>query len=141
MLTVSLNGSKGPYIVGLEELHSRNKKHHILFLIVGNSIAVNTSYKIPGGGLISDVEDMSLFIIALQLRKLVKPETWELMTTEVTTTKGDSTNYGFGWELGLPAIEGLATATFGNMARRCATRHEYSCCYASAQRHRRCCAV
>jgi serine beta-lactamase-like protein LACTB, mitochondrial len=74
---------------------------------VGNSIAVNTSYKIPGGGLVSNVEDMSLFIIALQLNRLVKPETWQRMITEVTTRRGDSTNYGFGWELGLPAIEGL----------------------------------
>ena len=74
---------------------------------LGNSVFVNTSYKIPGGGLISDVEDMSRFMIALQQGKLVKPSTWQQMITEVKTTKGERTYYGFGWILGFPPVEGL----------------------------------
>lgn len=74
---------------------------------VGNSVAVNSSYKIPGGGLISNVEDMCLFMIALQQDRLLKPSTWKQMITEVKTTKGIPTQYGFGWILGIPVAEGF----------------------------------
>lgn len=74
---------------------------------IGNSVFVNTSYKIPGGGLISNVRDMSMFIIALQQGKLVTANTWKQMITEVKTTKGVPTHYGFGWMLGIPPFEGL----------------------------------
>ncbi|MEX8549031.1 MAG: serine hydrolase domain-containing protein [Mucilaginibacter sp.] len=75
--------------------------------VVGNSAYVNTSYKIPGGGIISDVNDMSRFMIALQQGKLVKPATWKQMTTEVKTAKGGPTYYGFGWIIGFPPVQGL----------------------------------
>lgn len=74
---------------------------------IGNSVFVNTSYKIPGGGLISNVQDMSRFMIALQQGKLVKPSTWQQMIKEVKTAKGAPTHYGFGWILGIPPFEGL----------------------------------
>lgn len=74
---------------------------------LGNSIYVNSSYKIPGGGLISDVEDMCRFIIALEHGKLIKPETWKQMTTEVKTNSGGKTYYGLGWILGFPPVNGL----------------------------------
>lgn len=74
---------------------------------VGNSVFVNSSYKIPGGGLISDVEDMSRFMIAIQQGKLVKPSTWKQMITEVKTNSGGKTFYGFGWILGFPPVKDL----------------------------------
>jgi len=74
---------------------------------LGNSVYVNTSYKIPGGGIISDVEDMSRFMIAIQQGKLIKPETWKQMITEVKTNSGEKTYYGFGWILGFPPVNGL----------------------------------
>jgi CubicO group peptidase (beta-lactamase class C family) len=75
--------------------------------IVRNSAFVNTSYKIPGGGLLSTVGDMSKFLIALQNGKLINLKTWQLMTTEVKTSKGTPTHYGLGWILGIPPFEGL----------------------------------
>ena len=75
--------------------------------IVRNSAFVNTSYKIPGGGLLSTVSDMSKFLIALQNGKLINLKTWQLMTTEVKTSKGTPTHYGLGWILGIPPFEGL----------------------------------
>lgn len=79
---------------------------------VGNSVFVNSSYKIPGGGLISDVEDMSRFMIAIQQGKLIKPATWKQMITEVKTNNGGKTYYGFGWILGFPPVQGLPNLPF-----------------------------
>ena len=76
---------------------------------IGNSVFVNTSYKIPGGGLISTAQDMAKFMIALQEGKLLNQTTWKQMITEVKTTKGVPTHYGFGWILGIPPFEGLPT--------------------------------
>lgn len=72
-----------------------------------NSLPVNTSYKVPGGGLLSDANDMARFMIALQQGKLLKPATWNHMITEVKTSKGEPTHYGLGWILGVPPLEGV----------------------------------
>ena len=82
---------------------------------VGNSITINTSYKIPGGGIISDVEDMSRFIIALEQDKLIKPETWKLMTTEVKTNSGEKTYYGY-WDFHLLMAYSFCLQLFGMVA-------------------------
>jgi len=65
-----------------------------------NSGLADTSYKIPGGGLCSTVEDLAKFAIAVQTGALVKKETLEQMWTRQKTRDGQETAYGLGWALG-----------------------------------------
>lgn len=62
-----------------------------------NSRLADTSYKIPGGGLCSTVEDLARFAIALNTGKLLKRESVERMWVSQKTADGKETNYGFGW--------------------------------------------
>lgn len=62
-----------------------------------NSPLADTSYKVPGGGFVSTVEDLARFAIAMQTDKLLKRETAELMYTAQKTKDGKATNYGLGW--------------------------------------------
>ena len=74
---------------------------------VVNSVPVNTSYKIPGGGILSTAGDMANFLIGLQKNSLVNKESWTKMTTEVYTEGGEPTHYGLGWILGIPPFPGF----------------------------------
>jgi serine beta-lactamase-like protein LACTB len=65
-----------------------------------NSGLADTSYKVPGGGLCSTVEDLAKFAIAVQRGRLVKPETLAQMFTAQKTRGGQSTGYGLGWGIG-----------------------------------------
>jgi CubicO group peptidase (beta-lactamase class C family) len=62
-----------------------------------NCDLMDSSYKIPGGGLVSTVEDLAAFVIALQSGVLVKRETFERMATRQRTRDGKETPYGLGW--------------------------------------------
>jgi CubicO group peptidase (beta-lactamase class C family) len=62
-----------------------------------NSPLADNSYKVPGGGFVSTVEDLSKFAAALQAHKLLKRETTELMYTPLKTNDGKATTYGLGW--------------------------------------------
>lgn len=62
-----------------------------------NSSLADTSYKIPGGGFISTVEDLAKFAIAMQTGVLVKKETLDQMWTSQKTRDGKATGYGMGW--------------------------------------------
>jgi len=62
-----------------------------------NSNLADTSYKIPGGGFISTVEDLARFAIAMQTGVLVKKETLDQMWTSQKTRDGKATGYGMGW--------------------------------------------
>lgn len=64
---------------------------------VRNSDLLESSYKIPGGGLISTVEDLANFVIAFQGGALVKKETIEQMVRCQQTADGEKTPYGLGW--------------------------------------------
>jgi CubicO group peptidase (beta-lactamase class C family) len=64
-----------------------------------NSGLADTSYKIPGGGFISTVEDLAKFAIAMQTGVLVKKETLEQMWTSQKTRDGKVTGYGMGWSV------------------------------------------
>lgn len=81
-----------------------------------NSDLADTSYKIPGGGFCSTVEDLAKFAIALQSGKLLKAESLKLAWTRQKTTDGKETTYGLGWQVsernGLKEI-----AHGGNQAR------------------------
>jgi CubicO group peptidase (beta-lactamase class C family) len=65
-----------------------------------NSPLADNSYKVPGGGFVSTVEDLARFAIAMQADKLVKRETREQMFTAQKTKDGKPTNYGLGWNVG-----------------------------------------
>ena len=81
---------------------------------LSNAGLVDTSYKIPGGGLVSTVEDMAKFVIAVQNGTLVKKatfaqmsisqvnqEVWERTRVEQKVPKDKaSQGYGFGWIIG-----------------------------------------
>jgi len=64
-----------------------------------NSGLADTSYKIPGGGFISTVDDLAKFAIAMQNGSLVKKETLNLMWTSLKTKDGKPTGYGLGWSV------------------------------------------
>lgn len=66
-----------------------------------NSALADTSYKIPGGGFCSTVEDLARFAIAVQAGALVKPETRGQMWTRQKTRDGNDTTYGLGWQIGV----------------------------------------
>ena len=65
--------------------------------IVENAGVLDSSYKIPGGGLISSADDMARYAAAMLADKLVKPVSRELMWTSQKTSDGTPTGYGMGW--------------------------------------------
>lgn len=65
-----------------------------------NAGPANTSYKIPGGGLIATGEAVARFGDASMRGVLVKPATWARMTAPVRTSDGKVQNYGEGWNVG-----------------------------------------
>lgn len=67
---------------------------------VRNPVLMDSSYKIPGGGLVSTVEDLVRFAIAVQKGVLIKRETFEQMATGQKTRDGRETGYGYGWYTG-----------------------------------------
>jgi serine beta-lactamase-like protein LACTB len=64
-----------------------------------NSGLADTSYKIPGGGFCSTVEDLAKFAIALQTGKLLKQESLNQAWTKQKTKDGKETTYGLGWQV------------------------------------------
>ncbi|HKW63236.1 MAG TPA: serine hydrolase domain-containing protein [Candidatus Acidoferrum sp.] len=65
--------------------------------IVRNAGVLDSSYKIPGGGIISSADDMADFEAAILTNKLIKRSTRDLMWTSLKTTDGKETGYGLGW--------------------------------------------
>ncbi len=65
--------------------------------LVQNAGVLDSSYKIPGGGLISSADDMARFEIAVLANKLVKPATREMMWTPQKPADGSPDDYGLGW--------------------------------------------
>ena len=66
-----------------------------------NSPLADNSYKVPGGGFVSTVEDLAKFAAALQAGRLLKRETTELMYTSLKTKDDKPTSYGLGWSVGV----------------------------------------
>jgi CubicO group peptidase (beta-lactamase class C family) len=62
-----------------------------------NPTLMDSSYKIPGGGLVSTAEDLARFAIAVQNGVLIKPETFEQMSKSQRSRDGRETGYGYGW--------------------------------------------
>ena len=65
--------------------------------IVRNAGVLDSSYKIPGGGLISSADDMVRFEAAILAEKLVQRSTRDLMWTSLQTADGKITGYALGW--------------------------------------------
>lgn len=65
--------------------------------IVRNAGVLDSSYKIPGGGIISSADDMAQFEAAILGDKLLKRSTRDLMWASLKTTDGKETGYGLGW--------------------------------------------
>jgi CubicO group peptidase (beta-lactamase class C family) len=65
-----------------------------------NPILMDSSYKIPGGGLVSTAEDLARFAVAAQNGVLIKPETFAEMSKSQKTRDGRETGYGYGWYVG-----------------------------------------
>jgi serine beta-lactamase-like protein LACTB, mitochondrial len=64
---------------------------------VHNAGVLDSSYKIPGGGLISSADDMANFEAALLADKLLKRSTRDLMWTVTQPTDGKPSHYALGW--------------------------------------------
>ena len=64
---------------------------------VQNAGVLDSSYKIPGGGLVSSADDMAKFAAAMLGGKLLKPATQAALWTPQHTPDGNSTSYGLGW--------------------------------------------
>lgn len=64
---------------------------------VQNADFLDSSYKIPGGGWLSSVEDMARFEVAMLHDKLVKHATAQLMWTPLKPSDGSKDDYGLGW--------------------------------------------
>jgi len=62
-----------------------------------NASLLDSSYKIPGGGLVSTAEDMARFAIAVLDGRLVTGRTFETMSVNQKTRDGQPTGYGYGW--------------------------------------------
>lgn len=64
-----------------------------------NTNPVNTSNKIPGGGLASTAEDLVRFALAVQKGSLLPLALSASMWTSQTVASGASTGYGLGWTI------------------------------------------
>jgi CubicO group peptidase (beta-lactamase class C family) len=68
--------------------------------VVRNTGLADTSNKIPAGGLVSSVEDISRFAIALGKGKILSSATLEQMWTAQKTRNGKTIPYALGWRVG-----------------------------------------
>jgi CubicO group peptidase (beta-lactamase class C family) len=66
---------------------------------VRNAPFADLSIKWAGGGMISTVEDLARFSMALDEGKLVTKETLETMYVPMTLSDGSRTQYGLGWDV------------------------------------------
>ena len=68
--------------------------------VIRNAAFLNSSYKTPGGGLVSTAGDLARFAARLQDGSLVRPATFRQMATRARTTDGTEVPYGYGLIIG-----------------------------------------
>lgn len=66
---------------------------------IRNSELADTSYKIPGGGLVATAPDLARLGVALLDGKLLRPETRAAAFTRQSTKLGRAIGYGLGWNV------------------------------------------
>jgi len=66
---------------------------------IENCNLADTSNKIPGGGMVSNPEDLVRFANAVMSGQLVKFETRDEMFTRAKTRDGEPVPYGLGWQI------------------------------------------
>jgi serine beta-lactamase-like protein LACTB, mitochondrial len=71
-----------------------------------NADFLDSSYKIPGGGWLSSVEDMARFEVAILNDTLIRRATRDLMWTRLKPSDGSKDDYGLGW--GNADVDGIA---------------------------------
>jgi CubicO group peptidase (beta-lactamase class C family) len=79
---------------------SKGRLHKITgrFARYARAPPIDTSDRLPAGGLLSTVDDMMRFAIALQYGRLVQDSTRDLMWTRQSTSDGQPLQfYGLGW--------------------------------------------
>jgi serine beta-lactamase-like protein LACTB len=65
--------------------------------VVRNAGVLDSSYKIPGGGLISSADDLARFEAAILADKLMQRATRDLMWTNLQPAEGKPSHYALGW--------------------------------------------
>ena len=65
--------------------------------VVRNAGVLDSSYKIPGGGLISSADDMARFEAAILADRLLLRATRDLMWTPLQPAEGKPSHYALGW--------------------------------------------
>src|SRR5216684_4933734 len=65
--------------------------------LVRNAGVLDSSYKIPGGGLISSADDMARFEAAILADRLLLRATRDLMWTPLQPAEGKPSHYALGW--------------------------------------------
>lgn len=76
---------------------------------VRNAGLMDSSYKIPGGGLVTTAEDLVLFATAMMDNKIVKAETLAAMWSPTKLRDGQTSNYGLGFGVLMPGGEKYIT--------------------------------
>lgn len=90
---------------------------------IRNSMLVDISYKVGGGGFCATAADLVRFAHAMQAGKIVKPESRDLMWTPQKTRLGADTDYGFGW--GIAQRDGNKIVRHGGAQARVRTNLVY----------------
>jgi CubicO group peptidase (beta-lactamase class C family) len=63
------------------------------------STDTDVSWKLGGGGFISNIDDLALFCAAVTRRDLLRPATWDVATTVQVNAAGVPTGYGLGFRI------------------------------------------
>ena len=82
----------------LDVIPNRVRGYQLVNGQVKNSEFIDISSRFGGGGTRSTVPDMLKFAKGVMDQKILKPETWNVMLTSMSTKAGRLTNYGMGWE-------------------------------------------
>ncbi len=76
---------------------NRARGYDLLDGHVINAGLMDSSYKVPGGGLLSNVDDMTNFVAAMLAHKIVSDQTTTVMWTPVKQMDDKGTGYGLGF--------------------------------------------
>lgn len=83
------------------------------------STNTDVSWKLAGGGWISNVNDLALLATGMLNHQLVKPHTRTLMWTRQATASGEVTGYGLGFQIG--ALDGRPMVSHGGSQEKTRT--------------------